>query len=369
MWPIAFRADASLQIGTGHVMRCVTLADALAGKGAQCEFICREHPGNLIDYIRSKGYTVHSLPVRSETDTDLAHSQWLGATQAQDAEACAPLLAQLQPDWLVVDHYALDVRWEGMLSSHCGQIMIIDDLADRTHDCSLLLDQNFGSSPTRYAGLLPQTCTQLHGPAHALLKPAYATQRANLTPKTSEIRQALVYFGGGADPADMTGMSLQALSHEALTDIDVDIVLGAAFAHQQQLQALANQRGRVTLHASLPDLAELMANSDLAIGAGGATTWERCCMGLPSLVVSIAENQRPACVALAAEGMIEYLGHVGSVSVGAITETILRLRNDHTQLGCYSQACGSLVDGFGVERAIQHLYRNRTHKLKIDQAV
>lgn len=348
-------------------MRCLTLADALAGKGAQCEFICREHPGHLIEHIRGKGYNLHSLPMRRETDTDLAHSAWLGATRTQDVQACNPLLIQLQPDWLVVDHYALDVCWEGVLSSHCGQIMVIDDLADRKHDCSLLLDQNFGSSTTRYAGLLPQACAQLHGPAYALLKPAYATQRANMTKKFAEIRRVLVYFGGGEDAVDMTGIALQALSHEALTNIDVDIVFGAAYAHRLALEALAGQRGRVTLNTTLPDLAELMAKADLAIGAGGATTWERCCMGLPSLVVSIAENQRPACVALAAEGMIEYLGHVDSVSFGAITEAILRLRNDPTQLDCYSQACGSLVDGSGVERVMQHLCRDRTSKLKTDQ--
>lgn len=366
---IVFRTDASLQIGTGHIMRSLTLADALAGKGAECEFICREHSGHLIEHIREKDYTVHSLPVRSEIDTDLAHSAWLGATQEQDVQACAALLAQLQPDWLVVDHYALDSRWESVLLSHCGQIMVIDDLADRTHDCNLLLDQNFGSSPTRYGGLLPQTCTQLHGPAHALLKPAYAVQRTGRARSPGVIQRVLIYFGGGADSADMTGMALQALSNEALAAIEVDIVVGAGYAHRMTLEAMARRRGRVILHKSLPDLAELMSNADLAIGAGGATTWERCCMGLPSLVVSIADNQRSACVALAAEGMIEYLGHVDSISVDAITKSILRLHNDPTQLDCFSQACGSLVDGLGVERVLRYLCRDHASKLKTDQAV
>lgn len=366
---IAFRTDASIEIGTGHVMRCLTLADALAAKGAQCEFICREYPGHLIGHIRSKGFTVHSLAVRRETDNDLAHSLWLGATRAQDVEACAPLLAQLQAAWLVVDHYALDVRWEGMLSSLCAKIMVIDDLADRAHDCDLLLDQNFGSSPMRYTGLVPQTCTQLHGPAYALLNPTYAAQRTSLVRTAGGIRRVLIYFGGGTDPADMTGMALQALSHTALTDIDVDILLGSSYAHRTALEALAKQRGRVTLHTTLPDLAALMGHADLAIGAGGATTWERCCMGLPSILISIAENQRPACVALAAEGMIEYLGDVDSVSVSAIIKAILRLHNDPAQMDFYSHACGSLVDGLGVERVMQHLRRDHAYKLKTDQAV
>lgn len=352
---IAFRTDASLQIGTGHIMRCLTLADALAVKGAQCEFICCEHSGHLIEYICSKGYTVHKLPLHSETDNDLAHSHWLGATQAQDAQACAPLLSQLQPDWLIVDHYALDTSWEVVFRPVCKRIMVIDDLADRTHDCDLLLDQNFGSSPIRYSGLVPQSCAQLHGAAYALLKPAYALQRASMARTTGSIRRVLIYFGGGTDPADMTGIALQALSHEALAAIEVDIVLGAAYAHRPKLEALARQRGCVTLHTTLPHLAELMAKSDLAIGAGGATTWERSCLGLPSIVVSIAENQRPACEALSANELIEYLGPVGSVSVEAMAEAILRLQNDPAQLDRYSQACQELVDGRGVERVIKHL--------------
>jgi len=127
---VVFRTDASIQIGTGHVMRCLTLAVALAAKGAQCTFICREHEGNLIEFIRGKGYVAHALPVAheaiigstaaapSESTNDLAHALWLGATQAEDVEDCARILVGECPDWLITDHYALDDLWERALAPH-----------------------------------------------------------------------------------------------------------------------------------------------------------------------------------------------------------------------------------------------------------
>jgi UDP-2,4-diacetamido-2,4,6-trideoxy-beta-L-altropyranose hydrolase len=127
---VVFRCDASIQISSGHVMRCLTLADALTANGAQCDFICREHNGHLIEYIRSKGYHVHRLPVSIHKEWGLLCSDWLGATQMEDTQACATVLAEKMPDWLVVAHYALDAYWERAQAEHCGQLMVIDDLAN-----------------------------------------------------------------------------------------------------------------------------------------------------------------------------------------------------------------------------------------------
>src|SRR5690554_2682380 len=139
---VAFRADASLEIGSGHVMRCLTLADALQAQGAQCHFLCREHPGHLCELIEARGYPIHRLP-QEVRDTDTAvtpgaesepvHSGWLGASWDEDAAACLPLLADLAPAWLVVDHYALDHRWESVvidrLADSRPRLLVIDDLA------------------------------------------------------------------------------------------------------------------------------------------------------------------------------------------------------------------------------------------------
>lgn len=208
---VVFRTDASLQIGTGHVMRCLTLADALRKQGAECQFVCRAHEGHLLDHIRFCNYEVHALPNSSSyiaSESDPVHASWLGVDWLTDAQQTCHFLGYKEFDWLILDHYALDHRWEATLRPYFKHIMVIDDCADRQHICDLLLDQNYGSSAERYADLVPTDCTQLHGPKFALLKPIYAQLRAEQDIRSGLIERVLVYFGGGADPMDLTGMAL-----------------------------------------------------------------------------------------------------------------------------------------------------------------
>lgn len=178
------RVDASIQIGTGHVMRCLTLAEALRDKNIQVEFICRKHEGNLISLIHDKGFMVHALPVMFDTDKhnqkkdqQLQHTDWLGATQWHDAQACKNIVSKTRPDWLIVDHYAIDKNWEAELQHSCHKIMVIDDLADRQHLCDLLLDQTYGCIPSDYRVLVPENCELLLGSHFALLRPDFAQWR------------------------------------------------------------------------------------------------------------------------------------------------------------------------------------------------
>jgi UDP-2,4-diacetamido-2,4,6-trideoxy-beta-L-altropyranose hydrolase len=348
---VAFRADASSQIGTGHVMRCLTLADVLCEQGTECQFVCREHEGHLMDHIRSRGYELHALPkpeANGSFESDLAHASWLGVDWQTDADQMREALGSEVFDWLIVDHYALDHHWELVLRSTCKRIMVIDDLADRQHDCDLLLDQNYGSSVERYRGLVPSDCAQCHGPEYALLKPAYAERHAQLPARDGQVRRVLIYFGGGADVANLTRLAVQAFQAPELAHIELDIVVGAAYAHQSSLEELVAQRANATMHRQLPGLAELMAKADLAIGAGGATTWERCCMGLPTIVISIAENQRPACEALSADKLIDYLGHVDQVASALIRDRVLFFIKNSDLLRDLSERGMKLVDGNGV---------------------
>ena len=355
---IAFRTDASLQIGTGHIMRCLTLADALRGQGAECKFICREHEGDLMDHMRSRGYAVHALPQPSANasfESDLAHASWLGVDWLTDAQETRQFLADKKLDWLILDHYALDYRWESALRSYCKRMMVIDDLADRRHDCDLLLDQNYGSSAERYAGLLPAECTQLHGPEFALLKPIYAQRRVEQSVRSGKIERVLIYFGGGAVPMNLTGMALRAFQTPQLKEIELDVVVGSIYAHKAELEDAAASRGRAHIHEQLPDLSKLMTKADLAISAGGATTWERCCLGLPSIIISIADNQRPACEALAGDDLIHYLGHVGDISFKLLREQVLGLLGNPGRLSQLGKKCRKLVDGRGVGKVVEAL--------------
>ncbi|MGY3929681.1 UDP-2,4-diacetamido-2,4,6-trideoxy-beta-L-altropyranose hydrolase [Aeromonas encheleia] len=298
---IAFRADASLEAGSGHVMRCLTLADALREQGAKCWFICRAHPGHLADLISARDHRCHLLTAKPDSEQEpagislLAHASWLGCGWEQDAEQTQTILAELQPDWLVVDHYALDSCWEKILRPHVGCIMVIDDLADRTHDCDLLLDQNLGRQPDDYRERVPLHCTLLVGPRYSLLRPEFAALREYSRERRQipTLKQVLITMGG-VDKPNATGRVLEALRQAPLPDdCRICVVMGAKAPWLVQVEALAaTLPWPTTVLANVSNIAQLMADSDLAIGAAGSTSWERCCLGLPTLMFVIADNQR-----------------------------------------------------------------------------
>ena len=227
--------------------------------------------------------------------------------------------------------------------------------ADRQHDCELLLDQNYGSSAERYSNLVSVDCTQCHGPQYALLKPVYAERRTQMPARDGQVRRVLIYFGGGADEVNLTRLAVQAFQAQELIHIELDIVVGASYAHQSSLEELVAQRGKATIHQQLPNLADFMAKVDLAIGAGGATTWERCCMGLPSIVISIAENQRSACEALSADQLIDYLGQVDQVTSDLIRDRVLSLLKSPDLFRELSERGMRLVDGSGANRILDEV--------------
>lgn len=338
-----FRADASLQIGTGHVMRCLTLADALTSAGASCEFICRGHPGHLIDFIRHKGYATHMLPVAASDENDprqpsdahdLAHHHWLGVTQAQDAEACTACLAGDHPDWLIVDHYALDARWERMLALQSGRLMVIDDLADRPHACDLLLDQTFGRTKKEYRGLVPADCHLLCGSQYALLRPEFSAMRPYSLQRRGQpsLRELLITMGG-VDKDNATSQVLRALRHCVLpSDCRITVVMGEAAPFLEAVRNEAKSMPWATqVLVGVSNMAQLMADSDFAIGAAGATSFERCCLGLPSLVLVLADNQRDIGLALQAAGAA-WLVNLGQDMTNRISEQVSLLQTDDSQL-------------------------------------
>lgn len=346
----AFRTDASIHIGTGHVMRCLTLANALTYKGGQCTFICREHTGNLTEQIRSQGHTVHRLPMGADADADLAHGVWLGATQAQDAQACALILAHLQPDWLVVDHYALDSRWEIALSKYCGKVMVIDDLADRPHSCQVLLDQTFGRSTDDYDLLVPADCTLLCGSNYALLRPEFAALRTySLQRRGQRKLKNLLITMGGVDKDNVTARVLNLLRASPLpADCKITVVLGPTAPWLSEVQQITQTMPlSTTLLVGVDNMAQLMADSDLAIGAAGASSWERCCLGLPTIMVVLAENQTALASGLAKAGAARVV-ELNDESIHQIAVLITELCNSDSDLIQMSQAASSIVDGQGL---------------------
>ncbi len=366
---IAFRADASTQIGTGHVMRCLTLADTLRSKGASILFICRDHPGNLCDLIVLKGFEVSRLCGEQCFDTEnlqermhefddgpLDHALWLGVTQENDASQMLNILQANAPwDWLIVDHYALDYRWESTMRSVAKKIMVIDDLADRKHDCDLLLDQNYSPKPyERYHGLVPYDSQCLLGPLYALLRKEYFEHRRLHKKHVGRVKKALIFFGG-SDPENLTGLTIEALSQGSLKHIELDVLPGSNCQNIRLLEKQAASRGRTTLHGQLPHLAGLMSLADLGIGAGGGTTWERLCLGLPSIVIATAQNQYPACCALSEAAFIEYIGTLDEVNRDVLATKIKKLLSDPKRLIELSNQGMQVVDGLGAQRVVEFL--------------
>ena len=294
-----FRCDASIQIGTGHVMRCLTLADALKSEGVESQFICREHTGHLLELIGQRGYQSHCLPyinqVQPIDEGVLDHVNWLGATQEEDAQRCIELLQTIQPDWLIVDHYALDSFWESAMRSYCQKIMAIDDLADRQHDCDILLDQTFGRDKQDYVVWVPKHCLLLCGTNYALLRPEFLKWREySLDRRKSGHLDHLLINLGGVDKDNITTQILKGLQKSFLPEqCRITVVMGSTAPWIQSVEnQAASMAWQTEVKTGVSNMAELMANSDLAIGAAGSTSWERCCLGVPTIMIVLAENQQ-----------------------------------------------------------------------------
>lgn len=352
---IAFRTDASSQIGTGHFMRCLTLADALKKKGAQIRFVSRELPVHLRDMLAAKGIEFEALGEKSAPlpTGDLAHAHWLGASQEQDAQATILALSDLNWDWLIVDHYALDVRWESILRQVVRQIMVIDDLADRQHDCDILLDQNYyADMQTRYIGKVPTHCQLLLGPRYALLRDEFRILREQIKPRTGPVKRILVFFGG-VDAGNYTGIAIKALAELVIEGLNVDVVIGSQHPCRTEILAACAAHGYES-HVQTSRMAELMAAADLAIGAGGSATWERCGLGLPTLAISTADNQQKQIADAAAEGLL-YAPMGKDDLVTVLKHHMKALFENLPLLKFISTVAMKFVDGKGVFRIISAL--------------
>ena len=346
---VAFRADASLTVGTGHVMRCLSLADALAARGVRCLFLTRSRPGDLIELIRQRGHEVAPLcrievPKASETRQAL---DWLGVAWDSDAEECRSILPG-PVDWLVVDHYGIDARWERCMADLSRHVFAIDDVSDRPHAADLLLDQNlFANVPSRYAGLVSPACIRLLGPAYALLRPEFAALRDTSLARRAEGRlERLLVFMSGGDVGNETCKAVEGVRLSSRANCMLDVVVGASFPFFTELESLVQKMPQACVHVQTPRMAELMVQADLAIMAGGSATWEKCVLGLPSVVDVLAENQKEAASLLHARGAQITLGSAYDLTAEDFAHSLDAIGPE--------QLC-NMSNGFGIRRVIESL--------------
>ncbi len=352
----AFRTDASIQIGTGHVMRCLTLARHLRSIGHDCLFLTGDQPGNAAVSLRETGFRTEVIRAEGHgANGDIIvrspYAGWLGGDWRSDAQQCLAAIGGRKPDWLVVDHYALGADWEREMASGCHRVMVIDDLADRGHDCDVLLDQNLGRRAADYDSLLPERATRFIGPQYALLRPEFHQQReASLRRRVDASLRNILVFMSGIDKDNATGQVLDVLNNVQLTPgVCIKVVMGRNAPWLNEIrQQVGGMCLAVDVAVDVEDMASLMSASDLAIGAAGGAAWERCCLGLPSVIVVLADNQWPGAAALAAAGaamVIDGIDELGNELPGCIT----RMGRPGVLADVAGKAA-AVTDGRGVER-------------------
>lgn len=361
---IAFRVDASSMIGSGHLMRCLTLANALKMEGAEIYFISRHL---LLPYqsLIQQAFTLHLLPTNKhmhhiETTQQSIYENWLGTTWEEDAnDSCHILKTLSNVDLLVVDHYGIDARWETYVRSHVKKILVIDDLANRAHDCDSLLDQNYYyGKESRYEHLVPKNTLCLLGPQFALLRPEFQKAR-QLFPRLERthlpVKRINICFGG----VDAKGDTIKVLTMlKPWLDekkLQIDVIVSSACSHIDVINEWVKQYSSIRLYISPPNLAELLALADIGIGAVGSMIWERACVGLPSITLAIAENQQQLAEDTARAGMHLFLGKSSSVSTEQLQAAISLLLNNSPLRQNFADNSLHLTDGQGTQRVVRQI--------------
>jgi UDP-2,4-diacetamido-2,4,6-trideoxy-beta-L-altropyranose hydrolase len=337
MLSIAFLCDASSRIGGGHVMRCLTLAEELAGGRATIRFAVNQDAPLVVPSLERAGFSVTT-----------------GRTLMEAAQIAG---RQGGVDAIICDSYEIDAKIERSLRKMAAKVVAIDDLANRSHACDLLIDASCGRSAEDYRDLVPPGATVCVGAHYALLRQEFATLR-----ETSLARRAIdrgterVFIAFGlTDIGGVTARVVAALLHTELK-AQIDVVVGPAAQSRTAVEAMATRDSRVELHIDPPNMARIMANADIAIGAGGTSSWERCCLGLPAVLVVLADNQRVIAGKLSEAGAVWLALGASEDLIAEITRKVMELSNDASARRRMAGAAAMIVDGRGATRAAEAIY-------------
>ena len=352
---VVFRVDASVEVGFGHLSRCINLAEVLRSRGNEVSFVCRDEQVKSFQALEDRLFATVLLPMLAVGEP---------VNQQEDAQQTIQALRGERPEWLIVDSYTLDKNWERLLRPHVAKIVVIEDLSGREHDCDLLLDQNYSErSAASFEKFVPNTCELLLGPRFALIGEQFQRLRMLKSKPTPELKRIFV-FCGGSDPQNLTQQVIDEISCSELSNVAVDVVVGAqnkTFDREAALKLNAN----IEVHDASGEFARIMSIADLAIGAGGTTSWERMCLGVPSIVVSIAENQISACEKLGRDGLVNCLGAQSSLKPGAIRNAVIDAKTKFVSLFDQIERGQILVDGRGCERVAEVICPSDESKLAV----
>ncbi len=353
---VCFRVDSGEKIGGGHLARCITLAKALElSLGVTCYFLTGNHEGHLLKKISEEKFNYELLPLQFIPDYysgDYKH--WLGNDWLNDANEAVRYLESQEftdQDWVVVDHYGIDQKWEAIISEKGYKVGVIDDLANRNHISSFLLDQTVGRSDKDYEKLTSPMCTLFTGEKYCLLRPDFLVYRTRALARRQGCkapRTLLINFGS-TDPLNHTSRVLKGIDSFAIkNNLRVVVVVGGKCAYINVIKTVIKKVDYdCSLQLDVKDMAKLMFGVDIAIGAAGATTWERCLMGIPTLLIKTAENQSFAIASVIRSGAaIEYIGEPENTKIG---ESLEKLISSYYEI---SSRASALIDGKGILRLV-----------------
>lgn len=343
---IIIRVDSSSLIGIGHAMRCLALANELRETGNEITFICRDLPENINSIIKENHFPLIQLTNRESTEININN---------EISELAEILQAFPKSDWLIVDTYVLDATWHKAMYEFADKIMVIDDLANRYYYCDILIDQNFYLNlEERYFQLVPQFCKLYLGPRYAILRPEFMVARQECTIPRNEIKNILIFFGG-SDASNETEKALRAFIAFNHPEIQATIVVGKANSNARKLHELCKKHANTRYCYNTKDMAKLMQSADLALGAAGTATWERCCVGLPSIVAVLADNQAQVANDGTQIGVLYNLGNSDITTENMYMDAIDFFMRDLKSLTSMSQKAAALVDGKGISRIVKCL--------------
>ena len=351
---VAFRVDASAQMGTGHVRRSLALAHALHENGAQAVFVTRALGVESENLIENAGFKCVTLPSPQPgtytPDTQIAHAHWSKVSSQQDAKETVSALMSHAPDWVVLDSYSFGAAWhEHVREGLKCRIAQIDDLADRELSCDLVIDHNFAPDhDAKYCDVLRKSARILGGPRYALLAPRFVD--APLYDFRDHVRSIGVFMGG-ADPDNFTARALDALEQAGFAG-DIEVVTTSANPNLASLKQRIGGRASAAISVDLPDLAAFFARHDLHIGAGGGATWERCRIGSPTLAAVCADNQEAVLPPLKALQVLD-LHSCRPIDTAIMAQEITTLIGNAEHRATLSRNARKLVDGQGAKRVAQ----------------
>lgn len=349
------RVDAGIQIGDGHFLRCLTLVKGLKKKFNQITFISNQLPRHFSKTIKKNNFKIIKIDGYSYIQGEKLGRKIKTQLIQKDLIQTKKIIEKNKKssNWLIIDHYGIDHIWEKKFRKNVEKIIVIDDLANRKHNCDILIDQNFYEKmEKRYSELIPSFCKQFLGPKFTLLRPEFLKARKNLKRK-NELKRILISFGG-SDPSNETTKALSAIIYLG-KKYKIDVIVGTNNPNKKQIMNLCSKIPFCDFYEQVTNISKYMKKADLAIGAGGSTTWERCCLGLPTIVTSLSKDQKKTTEDLSKIGCVINLGVVEKTTKLDYVRTINEMNSK--KMKEISKKCLVLVDGKGVKRIVNKIFQ------------